>query len=140
MLNVYETLRNLEYFIDNEYLIKYCQLVDRNKRTKVRYNTNKHHIIPRSWFKLCGLEVDNELTNLVNLPYREHTLAHYYLCLCTQDPFKYANELALDCLESRKDLSLTDKALLHNLPLYNNIYEDYVNKKKSNYNLYEEID
>lgn len=138
MFNVYETLRHMNYFIDNEYLVKYCQLVERNKRTPIRHNTNKHHIVPKSWFKLNNEPINNELTNFVNLPYREHTLAHYYLCLCTLDPFKYANELALICLESRKKLSYVDKQLLHNLPLYNNIYEDYQLKQKLNYKLYKE--
>ena len=137
MRDVYATLKTLTYFLDNEYLQKYAQIVERNTRTPVRgKKTNKHHIIPKSWFKLNNLEINNQLNNLVNLPYQEHVLAHYYLCLCTEDPFKYANQLALMCLQSRKQLSITDKALLQTLPLYNNIYEDYTKKLKSNYKIY----
>ena len=139
MLDVYNSLSELQYFIPNQYLKKYSQIIERNFRTPIRGNTNKHHILPKSWFKLTNNIINNELNNLVNLPYREHVLAHYYLCLCTEDPFKYANQLALICLESRKNLSYTDKQLLHQLPLYNNIYEDYIIKQKSNYKLYEEI-
>ena len=138
MVDVYNTLKQKQYFIDNEYLQKYCQLVERNTRTPVRARqTHKHHIVPKSWFKLTNSCVNNELNNLVNLPYREHFLAHYYLCLCTQDPFKYANQLALMCLLSLKNKNTVDKELLYRLPLYNNIYEDYVQKLKSNYRLYE---
>ena len=138
MVDVYSTLKELEYFIDNEYLKKYCQLIERNTRTtqKSKY-IHKHHILPKSWFKLTNNTVNNELVNLVNLPYREHFLAHYYLCLCTQDPFKYANQLALMCLLSIKTKNIVDKQLLVRLPLYNNIYEDYMKKLKSNYKLYE---
>lgn len=141
MLNIYDTLKNQVYFIDNEYLKKYCQLIERNRRTPLRGGqTHKHHIVPKSWFKLTHTDINNELNNLVNLPYREHFLAHYYLCLCTSDPFRYANQLALMCLQSLKTKNVVDKQLLHNLPLYNNIYEDYMRKLRSNYKLYEDTE
>ena len=137
MRDVYGTLRQLNMFIDNEYLQKYAQLVERHTRTGVRARvTNAHHIVPKAWFKLNKVCVDNSLINLVNLPYREHVLAHYYLCLCTEDPLKYANQIALLCLQSRKNLNNVDKALIQSLPLYNNIYEDCQSKLKSNYRLY----
>ena len=137
MCDLYNTLRNTPYFIDNEFLEKYCLLVERHRHTKVKPRlTNSHHIIPKSWFKLNGLTVDNSLTNLVNLPYREHILSHYYLCLCTTDELLYANELGLMCLLNRKKLNPTDKYLIQHLSMYNNIYEDYLYKRKTNYKLY----
>lgn len=136
MVDVYKTLKNLDYFVDNDYLQQYARLVERHARTLIRGTTNKHHIIPKCWFKLKNIPVNNDLNNLVNLPYREHILAHYYLCLCTEDPFKYGNQLGLVCLLNGKVLKPTDKRLLENLPLYNNIYEDYVRKLKSNYKMY----
>ena len=129
----------MTYFIDNEYLQKYCQVVERHRRTGVRARlTHKHHIIPKSWFKLTNNVINNDLNNLVNLPYREHFLAHYYLCLCTEDPFRYANQLALMCLQSKNRVNMVDKQLMQCLPLYNNIYEDYIYKLRSGYKLYEE--
>lgn len=137
--NVYETLKQHAGFIDNEHLQKYAQLIERNTRTQRRGGlTNSHHIIPKSWFKINKQQVNNSLNNLVNLVYREHVLAHYYLCLCTEGDLLFANELALICLISRKKLNLADKQLVAQLPLYNNIYEDYKQKKQSNYRLYEE--
>lgn len=137
MCNIHETLKRLTYFIDNEYLKQYSLLIERNVRTSQRSRmTHKHHIIPKSWFKLTGSEINNCLNNLVNLPVREHVLAHYYLCLCTEDPFKYANQLALVCLQSKTKLSLFDKELLQHLPMYNNVYEDYKKKLKINYRIY----
>lgn len=138
MYNVYGTLRSMKFFIDNEYLYKYCQLIERHTRTGLKPRlTHKHHIIPKSWFKLTNTVINNDLNNLVNLPIREHILAHYYLCLCTEDPFKYANQLALMCLQTQKRINIVDQHLLHNLPMYNNIYEDYITKLHSNYRLYE---
>ena len=138
MVDIYATLKTMRYFQDNEYLLKYCQLIERNARTPIRpKQTHKHHIIPKSWFKLTHTCVNNYLNNLVNLTQRDHFLAHYYLCLCTNDPFRYANQLALMCLLSLKNNNVVDKHLLCNLPLYNYIYEDYILKLKSNYRLYE---
>lgn len=140
MHNVKETLLSKEGFILNEYLDLYCFLIERNTRTPQRNRiTNKHHIIPKAWFKLNNKEIDNSISNLVNLVYRDHVLAHYYLCLCTSNELQYANELALFCLTSRKKLNSVDKELIHKLPLYNNIYEDYRTKKARSYKLYKRI-
>ena len=139
MRDVKQTLLNHNGFIDNEYLDLYCRLVERNGRTQIRHGvTNSHHIIPKSWFKLNKQTVDNTQSNLVNLVYREHVLAHYYLCLCTTDELQFANELALMCLLNRKKLNVVDKQLVMGLPLYNNIYEHYKQRRKDKYQLYRE--
>ena len=101
MKELKKTLLSKRGFLDNEFLEKYCSLVERNMNTGVRHRiTNAHHIIPKAWFKLNHHEVDNSQQNLVNLVYREHALAHYYLCLCTEKELQYANELAFICLIS----------------------------------------
>lgn len=139
MRDIKATLLQHSGFIDNEYLDMYCRLIERNYRTPLRGGlTNKHHIIPRSWFKINKQTVDNSQINLVNLFYREHVLAHYYLCICTRDELQYANELALMLLVSRKNLNVVDKQLVAGLPLYNNIYESYIAHKRNNYQLYED--
>ena len=134
MFNVHDTLRKLEYIVDNEYLEKYCTIIERNARTRyIARKTHKHHIIPKSWFKLTNNKINNDLNNLVNLSIREHFLAHYYLCLCSSDPFKFANQLALICLQIKIK---ADTRLLQSLPLYNYIYEDYKDKLRCGYKLY----
>lgn len=139
MISLKDKLLSHDGFVDNEYLDKYVQLVERNRKT-VRSSqlTNAHHIVPKCWFKIHSVTIDNSISNLVNLRYRDHVLAHYYLCLCTVRQLQYANELALLLLISRKKLNTSEKLLVQGLPLYNNIYEDYQKKKQSNYNLYEE--
>ena len=137
MLDVKSTLLNCNYFVDNEYLDKYCTLIERNKLTKqLNRITNSHHIIPKSWFKLNHQPVDDSLKNRVNLRYRDHVMAHYYLCLCTTDSLQYANELGFFCLLTRKKLNAVDKQLVTHLPLYNYIYENYKKRKQSHYSLY----
>lgn len=131
------TLLKCKGFVHNQYLDKYCSLIERNTNTYcVKTKTNAHHIIPKAWFKLNNKIVDNSQCNLVNLPYREHVLAHYYLCLCTVDQLQYANELAFICLTSRKKLNYSDKHLITHLPLYSNIVESYKHRQKINYKLY----
>lgn len=137
MKNLKETLLSLNGFVNNQYLDKYVQLVEMNVRTPNRKGkTNRHHIVPKAWFSINGVPVDNNPTNLVTLNYREHILAHYYLCLCTKGKLLYANELALECLKSRSKLGEQNRQLIEGLPLYNIIYTDYIKKKKSNYKLY----
>ena len=92
MYNLHDRLKSSKYFIDNFYLQKYIELISKHIKTKqVPKLTNKHHVIPKLWFKLNGLQVDNSISNLINIPYREHVLAHYYLCLCTTNPLLYGN-------------------------------------------------
>lgn len=140
MISTSAVLLSTGYFIDNEFLHKYCCIIDRYKRGKyMRGRTNRHHILPRAYYKITNNEINNDPSNLVDLPYREHALCHYYLCLCTIDPLQYANELALICLVSRKKMSAIDKQLIAGLPKYTQIYESYLTKKRSNYRIYEEI-
>lgn len=140
MRDVKKTLLSKYGFIDNEFIDKYSRLIERNRRTiRTPRITNCHHILPKSWFKLNHLPVDNTQCNLVNLSYRDHVLAHYYLCLCTHSALQYANELALICLTSRKKLNIVDKQLVTKLPLYNNIYESYKQHKSLNFQLYTEV-
>ena len=137
MKNLKETLIALQGFVNNEYLDKYVQIIERNKFSKNKSGVvNRHHIIPKVWYKLHNHEVDNNPSNLVTLPYREHALAHYYLCLCTSDSLQYANQMALICLMSRKKMGTINMQLIKNLPLYDNIYESYIKNRKSNRKLY----
>lgn len=72
-------------FIDNNYLDDYLNLMVNNQCAQAEpFRTQKHHIIPQCYFKYNNLDIDNSENNLVNLLYKDHILAHYYLCLCTQ--------------------------------------------------------
>jgi len=75
-------LKKLKGIIINKYFRKYCDLILKNKNTPdIKFKTQKHHIIPKFYFKTNNLEIDNSKENLVNLLYKDHILAHYYLCL-----------------------------------------------------------
>lgn len=109
-----ETLIKLGIVIDNEYLDKYCELIESNKNTKKeKFKTQAHHIVPR-YTKLN----DNRI---VNLSHKDHYLAHYYLCLCSgNDHYKFANENALIRVFGNKYSNFTKEDLEH----YNEILID----------------
>lgn len=79
-----ETLMSLNVFIDNEYFDEYIDIINNNiDRKREKFKTQKHHIIPRAYFKHNKLLLDNSDNNIVNLLYKDHILVHYYLCQCT---------------------------------------------------------
>jgi hypothetical protein len=87
---------------DNEYLDKYINIITNNSDTlRLKYKTQKHHIIPRAVFQHNKEPVDNNTNNIVNLTYQDHILAHYYLFMCATGWFKYPAAKAVDYLIKR---------------------------------------
>lgn len=84
-----EQLLQTGMFIANAQLDAYIKLINSSDST-VKYG-EKHHIIPRSYYKLTGQKIDNSKANVVKLSYFEHILAHYYLSFCTSGKLKQAN-------------------------------------------------
>lgn len=85
------------YFIDNQYLDNYLNLVLLNDYTGTAYS-EIHHILQRAYFKKLGLLVDQTKTNKVRLLYKDHCYAHYLLYFCTTGFLKQANFTALKTL------------------------------------------
>ena len=137
-LNIKEKLLNLGIINDGDYFEKYVQLIVDNKHTKKqKYKTQRHHIIPKCYYKHKNLDVDNSSGNLVNLLYKDHILAHYYLCLCVKDEdIKHDCAMAFTYLTDRID-SLKETALynlkinveysreqiVQQLPMFQELYE-----------------
>lgn len=46
----------------------------------------KHHIVPRCWFKMNNLPIDNSVDNLVLLSYEDHIKVHKLSILCAATP------------------------------------------------------
>lgn len=83
-----EKLLSTNCFEDNEYLDQYCELIYNNEVPYQIYKTQSHHILPQCYFTSNNLEIDNSQENLVNLLYKHHLLAHYYLFKCALSPLK----------------------------------------------------
>lgn len=125
------SLLSLGFVLDNQYLDKYVELVNSNIFTKkLAFKTQQHHIVPRYYYKYNKLILDNSKENLINLCYKDHVLAHYYLALCSsKDEYRYANELALNIIfrqeKYKKSSSYIDeKTMIENLEHYQQLYEE----------------
>jgi hypothetical protein len=114
-------------FVDNEYLDKYINLILMNLNTKKQvHQTQAHHIIPRAYYKYNRLKINNLDNNLINLLYKDHILAHYYLALCTVDKLQKCNMIAFTMMTNYKELLTVDElALLNNLDKYQELHEQY---------------
>lgn len=97
-----EKLIALNIVEDNEHLDKYLSIITNNTKTlRLKYKTQKHHIIPRAVFTHNKEPLDNSDSNIVNLEYKDHILAHYYLYRCAIGWFKYPAAKAVDYLVKR---------------------------------------
>lgn len=126
-------------FIDNEYLDKYIHLILANTSTKKQvHKTQAHHIIPRAYYSYNKLKTNNLDNNLINLFYKDHILAHYYLALCTTEKLQECNVLAFSMMTNYEYLLTVDElALVNDLDKYQELHEQYSRlnaKTKSNDN------
>ena len=81
-----EKLLEIGLCIDNEYLDKYCELIESNLNTKYeKFKTQKHHIVPRSYYKHNKIDIDNSKNNIINISHKNHLLAHFYLLHCSKN-------------------------------------------------------
>ena len=123
-----QKLLRLGLVVDNEYLDKYCLLIECNALTKYeKFRTNRHHIIPRFYYKYNNLEVDDTINNTVHLLYVDHVLAHFYIYSCISDNvkyYKYAAVCAFIKISTSKNIDLTEKELLDSLIDYQKVYEE----------------
>lgn len=76
-------------FVACEALTNYCKLVITNKNKTPQQllgQTQKHHILPRSWYKMNNIAVDNSNENLVRLLVSDHVKAHLFLFQAAATP------------------------------------------------------
>jgi len=115
---------------DNEYLDKYISLIEDNLNTKpIKNKTQVHHILPRAAFKSLNESADESDDNKINLSFKDHVLAHYYLSLCGKGKFRYSNEYALLGMSHRQ---IIDNSFLDELDKLDLIYQE-IQKHNSEY-------
>lgn len=142
-------LLQFDCIIDNIYLQKYIDLIFSNRDTKrIKYKTQKHHFIPVAYYKdKYGIKNRKEAQDIansdsnnfeVNLLYKDHVLAHYYLALCSKGKFRYQNENAifhvLGNVNYIKDQNyLNEYLFIKSLDKYQELYEDMSITRSKNY-------
>lgn len=80
----------LECFEYNQHFVAMMNIINRAKRCNLEGKFQKHHIIPKCFYKKKGLEIDNSSSNLVNLTFEEHRKVHQLASLCAKD-FMYSS-------------------------------------------------
>lgn len=78
MANILEVFEYNQHFIAMMNVINAAKL---NPPTK----GHKHHIIPKCWFKLKGIAIDNSDDNIVLLTEADHVKVHKLAILCSKD-------------------------------------------------------
>lgn len=130
-------LLSTNMFKDNEYLDLYISLMLNNRNlNKIKGKTQSHHILQRKFFTYNKLNIDNSKENLVNLLYKDHILAHYYLCKCTTKWLAKANSVTLLNMTTIKKNAFHFKELCANLDGFQENYEKLTKsiwKHKINY-------
>jgi hypothetical protein len=133
MLFLKDTLLQTDHFEDNEYLDLYIKLVNDNIQTKYeKFKTQLHHSIPCACYASRS-EANKDVHNLkVHLLFKDHVLAHYYLCLCSKESnFKYKMIAAIEFTLGKsknlanQDIVLALKEWLLNDDAFQTAYEEY---------------
>ena len=74
---------------NNKFFDLYVDLIWENRNTqREKFKTERHHIIPKFYYKQQNLKLDNSDNNLVNLSYADHIKAHLYLLLATETAYQ----------------------------------------------------
>lgn len=121
-------------FEDNKYFQEYVNLIEANINTKAnKPYTQKHHIIPRNYYKKNNKDVENGW-NLVNLSYKNHILAHYYLSFCLIDEdVRYGTRYAFYrmCRENPWNFDISEISKLDRFEELNQIIQEENSKRAS---------
>lgn len=75
----------LKCFKYNQYFVAMMNIINLARIKNIDGKFEKHHIIPRCFYKINKLDIDNSANNLVNLTVEEHRKVHQLLPLCAND-------------------------------------------------------
>ena len=133
MLFLKEQLLQTGCVIDNEYLQLYEELINANLQTKPeKFKTQQHHSIPCACYDSREVANKDSQNLKVHLLFKDHILAHYYLCLCAKEStFRYkmiaAVEFALGKSKNitNQDIAASMKDWLLNNEAFQTAYEEY---------------
>lgn len=107
-----------------EYMNKYSQLIIQNLDTdQQKGKTQRHHVVPQFCYIDRQLPVDNSPSNQVNLLYKDHILAHYYLAMAGKGIFAYKNFVPMFIILGHKDFPDTEEDFIQSLPDIQALYE-----------------
>lgn len=112
MENLKQKLLELGVFDNLNYLDKYVELIKTKALPKaIKFKTQKHHIIPKCYFKIIKQAVDNSDSNIVHLKFIDHVRAHCLLILASKKDslFQYYNYCAINHLTGKLHIEPTEQ-------------------------------
>lgn len=71
-------------FVYNQHFVAMMNVINAARLNPPKEG-HKHHIIPKCWFKLYNLPIDNSENNLVLVSYEDHVKIHKLALLCVKD-------------------------------------------------------
>jgi hypothetical protein len=120
-MNLKEALLSFDGVIDNEYLEQYVDLVNNTISFSNTEYTEKHHVIPKSFYKSDysksalneDLSLKDPRNRLVELAYSDHFYAHWLLYNCTAGKARASNAKAIIAMSGKSDiLNFDDTTIL----------------------------
>ncbi len=118
MLKTY--LLSLGCFIDNEYLDEYLSFIERPISFSATEYTEKHHVIPRSYYTSDyskpasneDISLNDPHNRLVELAYSDHFYAHWLLYNCTINKLRSGNAVAIIAMSGKSDILTFSKTMI----------------------------
>ena len=87
-----------QVFVYNQHFVAMMNVIN-SARLNTSKEGHKHHIIPRCWFRMNNMQIDNSKDNLVLLSYEDHAKVHKLSMLCAATPeLKSKMGFAVKCL------------------------------------------
>lgn len=130
------------YFIDNNFLDQYIDLVTNNSVNNCY--SEYHHILQKQYFKLINTPIDNSAENLRLLSYADHCKAHWLLYYCTTGKLKRANAASVNYILTvynslhktlKTEEELSDEVFLELQKYYDDIRNDQDSKYYTDYEI-----
>jgi hypothetical protein len=119
-MNLKEALLSFDGVVDNEYLDQYVELVNNTISFSSAEYTEKHHVIPRSFYITDysksatnkDISLNDPRNRLVELTYSNHFYAHWLLYNCTTNKLKSSNAKAIIAMSGRSDILNLSKTVI----------------------------
>lgn len=92
----------LKCFEYNQHFVAMMNIINLARIENKEGKFERHHIIPRCFFKAMNIDVDNSNSNLVNLTREQHAKVHKLAMMCAKDIVKLQLSVAASIMTHTK--------------------------------------
>ena len=94
----------LKCFKYNQHFVAMMNIINLARIRNINGNFERHHIIPRCFFKYTGQKIDNSENNVVNLTSEEHVKVHLLASMCAEKIIEQAMKNAANIIVHKRDM------------------------------------